>query len=698
MRTRSVTLFCNIVIFLTIHLFLFTVNANANTATTSVSLDAYTATYLELIVEPDEVAMTVQITQGSGDIDLYLKKGSPAMGSSTSEISANADFASEGISWNETINVDQSTSPALSSGSWYVTLVNLNDYAVSVTVQVTSETQSPDGQTGGSSTASNLHFKPQTGLWYNKSQPGHGIDFEMSGNNLTAVWYTYNTDSTPTWYLATAPLTGGTWTATLNKYHWDGSSATPTPVGTVTVNFSTRTQATFSWTLNGQSGSEPIERFVLNDQIPPSNYTGLWYNSAEPGYGYSIDTQGNAEAIVAYFYDNQGQPRWALTSSTNSDMTSPQTLPVSVFFGPCPNCAGSNFYSTSGGTIYREYLDATHATIAANIVLPDPMNASWNKPSAQNSLLSSQVDNKRLELEMAIDSVIGYLSEGDDTLEGFSDIFSSLDIESSTSTCPVITTSNSGTSLSDPMRVDLTADFGSGCTDQKGNTWSGKIIATVDLNLGSAIHADFTINIDNLHKNGELVAQGSASGNLDLSLSESSSLANGSGTLTLNLTGPENKPVSGTITIAINNIDIGSLTDESGSFSLASLLNAIGTNGAITITFNNVIYGETNISGTITGQATAIGNGQVDLNLQTTAGPITGSITVRQGSTNTDYLLNTVGTANILGYNVTFNNIEFNSDICTKSPVGGELILTKGSNSGKFTFDSSCLGYSYEPL
>ncbi len=693
----------------------FSGNVFANVLNFSVTLNSESYTSRPIEVEPSDRSVTVEIINGSGDIDLYVRKGTPAQGSSSSELKINSDFASESPSWQERITINSSTNPPLSAGTWYITVVNLNSYPVSVDVRVSSQTST--GSTGSGSNGSggttisqppakgiNPNFRPQVGLWYNKEKPGHGVDIEQSGSNLAAVWYTYNPDSTPTWYLAIGPYSGqSTWTATLNKYHWNGTSAVANPVGTITLEFKNRTKATFSWNLNGQSGSEPLERFTMADHVPQTNLTGLWYNSSEPGYGYSIDTQGDNVAIVAYFYDSQGEPRWALNSSQGS-VFSQAIVPALTFLGPCPNCSGTNFTSAPAGTITRSFSDSTHGTIGVNITLPAPMNSSWSRPVSPVVLLSSPVNNSELDLEIAVDEVMGVFSDTTDMLDGLAGDLGSLDLSNiNSSTCPRVSYGDlSNLNLSGPMHIPLRVDFGSGCTDNDGNSWSGGISAPINVTLGSSsMHLDTNVSVNNLTRNGLFLGSGTTSIVLDLSQSGSSDLLSGTGQINLNMTSVDHQPLTGQIGLQFNNITLEPLVDtesDTSGFSFSSLLQVVGRGGSIQVNINNLVRGSYRVSGTISVRSQSQGVGRVDLNLQTSDGPVVGSFTVRQGSSPSDIFVSTVSPATIYNYQVSVNNLELNPSVCENSPVGGSMDVTKGGNRGRFTFDSSCLGYTYTGL
>lgn len=155
-------------------------------------------------------------------------------------------------------------------------------------------------------------LRPEPGLWYNPERSGHGVDFQFAGNTLVGIWYTYDALGQPTWYIASGAYSGSSWTAPLLSARWDGSSATLTPVGTISLTVHERDRADFSWNLNGDSGGEPFEKLRYASGAPVANLTGIYHHAAQTGWGLSFEVQGSTAAAVLYFYDSSGLPRWAL--------------------------------------------------------------------------------------------------------------------------------------------------------------------------------------------------------------------------------------------------------------------------------------------------------------------------------------------------------------------------------------------------
>ncbi len=233
-------------------------------------------------------------------------------------------------------------------------------------------------------------FEPQRGLWWNPARSGHGIEIQKVGTASSVIWYTYNTDKTPTWYLSQGKaLNGQQWTAPVDKYSWNAATktATPTQVGSLSLNFTDATHGTFSWTLNGQSGSEPFELFVVSSTPPATDYSGTWYPSSQPGQGLTVLTQGSTEFTTLYFYDSLGAPRWALGSTTGKGAGS-TSYTLESYTGFCPGCTHSTPTKVAAGSLTRTFSSQSAGSLSTNVTLPSPLSGSWNLSGLAISRLS----------------------------------------------------------------------------------------------------------------------------------------------------------------------------------------------------------------------------------------------------------------------------------------------------------------------
>ncbi len=101
-------------------------------------LEALTYANAYIDVPAGATSLTVTLTNGSGDLDLYLKYNFPLLGFVSPDLlSASADFRSEGPTASETITVTPSSTPPLRAGKWYVATLNLNNARTNFTLTAT---------------------------------------------------------------------------------------------------------------------------------------------------------------------------------------------------------------------------------------------------------------------------------------------------------------------------------------------------------------------------------------------------------------------------------------------------------------------------------------------------------------------------------------------------------------------------------
>lgn len=186
----------------------------------------------------------------SGDLWLHAWNASPSMGSSYE----GAVVVGYGRDYKSPPLQPRTTLPA---GTWYLTLFLVdvvNDSAEPIAnfptpIVVPSSGSNPTPTptpTPGSSVA------PQTGLWANMSESGTGYTLDYKHGTLVVAIYAYASNGAAQWYLAVGPVTGNTFTATLDKYVggqciscvYQGSPTLAGNDGTITITFSSSTAAT----------------------------------------------------------------------------------------------------------------------------------------------------------------------------------------------------------------------------------------------------------------------------------------------------------------------------------------------------------------------------------------------------------------------------------------------------------------------
>lgn len=94
---------------------------------------------------------------------------------------------------------------------------------------------------------------------------------------------------------------------------------------------------------------------------------GIYYSSAEPGRGYSIEQQGGQMTLIFYVYDTSGGPVWYYaTGGYTLNGTGYPTMTAAIgryTGGQCLGCTFSNPTGTNVGTVTVAFSSAQRATL-----------------------------------------------------------------------------------------------------------------------------------------------------------------------------------------------------------------------------------------------------------------------------------------------------------------------------------------------
>jgi hypothetical protein len=172
---------------------------------------------------------------------------------------------------------------------------------------------------------------PLSGLWWNASESGWGVDFTQRRNVIFAAWYTYDVAGNPKWYVASdcampAGVVGASGTCSGSLYEvagpaFFGAAFNPNAVnavqaGTLQVSFRDAGNASMTYTVAGQTRTVAITRQPITGGVTPSaiDYTDLWWNASESGWGLAIAQQYGVMFLAWFVYDSAGKPTWYVAS------------------------------------------------------------------------------------------------------------------------------------------------------------------------------------------------------------------------------------------------------------------------------------------------------------------------------------------------------------------------------------------------
>jgi subtilisin family serine protease len=225
------------------------------------------------------------------------------------------------------------------------------------------------------------------GLWEPNSRPGlgQGYEYHGSGGSGALLWYTYDNDGQPTWYIAGSPLgDGNIWVSDLYRVTNDGAEQQLAPVGAVSVTNLAADDQLFSFTLFGESGTDRFQplTFATCPQINgqgAASYTGLWYRGVDGLGGASVVVNDVTQAQIHYLFDDHGYPRWLFAQDLVHPAPTLSTLPLLQFHGYCAVCDSADVDSQEVGTAVRTFTDESHGSWTLDYMFDSPLSGSVDR-------------------------------------------------------------------------------------------------------------------------------------------------------------------------------------------------------------------------------------------------------------------------------------------------------------------------------
>jgi hypothetical protein len=222
----------------------------------------------------------------------------------------------------------------------------------------------------------------RAGGYFNSARSGHGLFLYPAGNQWAGLWYTYLQDGTPTWYYlqGTAPGSNGQWQGRIYRSAWDGSRNALTAVGEAIVTPSAADAFTFSYHLDGESGSEAFGSFGRGCPSlagAPLNVSSHWFDPRRAGAGYSVQMFPNYEFLAAFVYDVAGVPRF-LTAERDSFGGASASAPLVQLRGFCPLCTRSGLPArTVVGTLARTFSAGSLSSLVLDASYSPSVSGRW---------------------------------------------------------------------------------------------------------------------------------------------------------------------------------------------------------------------------------------------------------------------------------------------------------------------------------
>jgi len=223
---------------------------------------------------------------------------------------------------------------------------------------------------------------PITGLWWNASESGWGIHFTQRGTNIFAAWYTYDAAGNPKWYVASNCAgvngTAGTCSGTLYQVNgpaFFGVTFNPaldnvTSVGSLSLTFTDANTGSMTYNVSGQARTVAIARqpVAVGTATPAVDYSDLWWNSSESGWGMAMAHQSGNIFLAWYVYDGTGQPVWYVASNcvvSGSSCSGTLYKTTGPPFGPTFN--PSQVQVSAAGSVIVSFVDANNAVLSYTV-------------------------------------------------------------------------------------------------------------------------------------------------------------------------------------------------------------------------------------------------------------------------------------------------------------------------------------------
>jgi hypothetical protein len=257
---------------------------------------------------------------------------------------------------------------SVAPGRYFLDMQNNGGGAASVTIEILLNFD-----------ASTL--SPHQGLWDFDRVIFQGAEWNSSGDFSFMVWYAYDFDGQPTWYIASGPSpNGNVWVADLLRVTNDGSEQQEKQVGVVSLTFLSDNQVVMSYTLFGDSGFDPMHPNGPNS-CPQINggtpsYTGHWYRGVAGLGGSTVLVYNAAQAQVHYLFDAWGVPRWIIAADDDNQSATAQQIPLLQFDGFCAVCTPEEVVWSTVGMVTRTFAGETTGSWTLDFVLDPPLMQS----------------------------------------------------------------------------------------------------------------------------------------------------------------------------------------------------------------------------------------------------------------------------------------------------------------------------------
>lgn len=219
-----------------------------------------------------------------------------------------------------------------------------------------------------------------SGLWWSSSESGWGIHFTQRRSIVFAAWYTYDAAGNPKWYVASsctmpAPsVTSGSCNGVLYEVSgptffgsaFNSGARNVLVAGSLRLNFLDANSASMTYTIGSQTRTVAITRQPISPGSTPGvDYTDLWWNPDESGWGMAIAQQASVMFLAWYVYDSAGKPMWYVASNctvSGTGCTGTLYRTTGPAFGPTFDSTQVHVFAV--GSVTLDFSDPNNGTLS----------------------------------------------------------------------------------------------------------------------------------------------------------------------------------------------------------------------------------------------------------------------------------------------------------------------------------------------
>jgi len=206
----------------------------------------------------------------------------------------------------------------------------------------------------GASAALASAVPERSGSWYDPGHDGEGFIVQFfNDSSATVYWFTYTPEGDQRWFLGVGQVSGNE--LVIDELQitrggvfgpdFDPAAIERIDVGELTIRFDSDSAALASYTVDGVSGQQSLQRLTRPVEVMAADADGIphksgsWYDPGRDGEGIVLEILPDGRQVAYWFtYDVDGNQAWMLSLGNSSAAQGSFQLdlqqPVGGRFGP----------------------------------------------------------------------------------------------------------------------------------------------------------------------------------------------------------------------------------------------------------------------------------------------------------------------------------------------------------------------------